>query len=223
MPNNNTSFSSSEDTNQEFEYAGFWVRFAAFLLDMFIVFLGTFVLKFIFFIISIFTGFAETEILFSFTLKDIIIYLCQVTYFVILTYNTGSTLGKRAMNLMVIPAHQNPDIQETDSDLHRNKEQLTLLNVIYRETIGRYLSAVILNIGYLITILDKENRALHDILCDTRVIYAKKIKIYPEYQMPIMHPVSAGYNPDREPFEEIKPYSYNTETQLNNQNEELHE
>lgn len=163
----------------EYQYAGFWARFAAYLLDIMIVFAGTLILRFILGCVSLFTGITlfDTEVLFSFSLKDILIYLCNVVYFVVLTYYTGATLGKKAMNLKVITS---------------SNESLTLMDVLYRETIGRYLSGCILYIGYLLSILDNEKRTLHDILCDTRVIYAKKIKIYPEYQAPAMPP---GYIP----------------------------
>ena len=101
-------------------------------------------------------------------MKDIVLYLLQVIYFILFTYHTGTTLGKRALNLRVI---------RTDDE-----EKLDLFTVIYRETIGRFLSGLIICIGYLIIGIDKEKRGLHDILCDTRVIYAKKVKVYPVYQ-----------------------------------------
>ena len=82
------------------------------------------------------------------------------------TYHTGTTLGKKALNLRVVRV---------------DDERLTLLTVIYRETIGRFLCALILCVGYLLIGVDKEKRGLHDILCDTRVIYAKKVKVYPQY------------------------------------------
>ena len=74
------------------------------------------------------------------------------------------------MNLRVVSAHH---------------KKLTFLNVLYRETIGRFLSNFILGIGYILIGIDKEKRGLHDILSDTRVIYGKKIKVYPVYQRPV--------------------------------------
>lgn len=62
--------------------------------------------------------------LFSYTIKDIYLYLGGVLYYILLTYYTGTTLGKKLMNLRVVA--------ETG-------EKLTLFNVIYRETIGRFL------------------------------------------------------------------------------------
>ena len=61
----------------------------------------------------------------------------------------------------------------------KDGEKLRLFDVVYRETIGKFLSGVIMNIGYIIAGIDSEKRALHDILCDTRVIYAKRVKVIP--------------------------------------------
>jgi uncharacterized RDD family membrane protein YckC len=35
---------------------------------------------------------------------------------------------------------------------------------------GKLLSAIILGIGYIMAAFDSEKRALHDMICDTRVI-----------------------------------------------------
>ena len=71
------------------------------------------------------------------------------------------------------------------------------IDIVYRETVGKFLSGIFLSIGYILVGLDNEKRALHDILCDTRVIYAKKIKIYPVFQKPI--PPAPYYMPPTPP------------------------
>ena len=53
---------------------------------------------------------------------------------------------------------------------------MTFINVLYRETIGKYLSAIAF-IGYFMIAIDDEKRGLHDRLCDTRVIYNFKLPI----------------------------------------------
>lgn len=82
-------------------------------------------------------------------------YLISSAYFIAFTYLSGATLGKRLFHLKVID---------------KGGEKLTFLNVIYRETIGRFLSGL-LCLGYLLIAVDTEKRGLHDVLCDTRVIY----------------------------------------------------
>lgn len=43
-----------------------------------------------------------TDILFHYSLKDIVLYALKVLYFIAFTYLTGTTLGKKAMNLRVV-------------------------------------------------------------------------------------------------------------------------
>lgn len=153
-------------------YAGFWVRFAAFLIDSLIVGAGLLVLRLVLFfgfsVFHIFDGnLLDAKVLFFYTWKDIILYLAGAAYYIVCTYCAGATAGKWLFNLQVVPAE---DSQE---------KKLTLMNVIYRETVGKFLSGVILNLGYIIAGMDREKEALHDILCDTRVIYAKRVKVIP--------------------------------------------
>ena len=163
---------SSRDT----EYAGFWVRLAAYVIDSIIVFFGLLFVRL--FLSGIMSVLSDTwiggNILFHYTLKDILLYGFQVLYFILCTYLTSTTLGKRAMNLRVVSA---------------DGQKLTILNIVYRETIGRFLCSLSVGIGYIIAGVDREKRGLHDILCDTRVIYAKRVKVipvYPRYQAPPM-------------------------------------
>ncbi len=157
---------------QEIIYAGFWVRLAAYAIDSVIVFAGLLIVRIVLLGMSPLTDgtFLGGNILFHYTLKDMILYGVQVFYFILCTYHSGTTPGKRVMNLRVVSAGE--------------EEKLGLLNVIYRETVGRFLSGLVLCIGYIIIGIDKEKRGLHDMLCDTRVIYGRRIKIYPMYQTP---------------------------------------
>lgn len=108
------------------------------------------------------TELLEYRVLFSYTIKDIYLYLGGVLYYILLTYYTGTTLGKKLMNLRVV--------SETG-------EKLTLFNVIYRETIGRFLCSFFGGIGYIMAGIDGQKRGLHDMICGTRVIYEKRVKV----------------------------------------------
>ncbi len=148
------------------------MRFAAFLIDSLIVGILTLAARLVLAVsFSVFGLFEvnplDVEVLFTYTVKDIILYLLGAAYYIICTYCAGTTAGKRLFNLRVVPA-------ET-----KDGEKLRLFDVVYRETIGKFLSGVIMNIGYIIAGIDSEKRALHDILCDTRVIYAKRVKVIP--------------------------------------------
>ncbi len=141
------------------------MRLAAYMIDSMIVFAGLLVVRLIMSgVMSALEGTAiGGNILFRYNLKDIVLYLCEVCYFILFTYCTGTTIGKKAMNLRVVYAG--------------DEKKLRLFTVAYRETVGRFLSGILFCIGYLLIGIDREKRGLHDILCDTRVIYAKKIKV----------------------------------------------
>lgn len=152
-------------------YAGFWVRLAAYVIDSVIVFFALLLVRlFSSGLISLTEGTVlGGNVLFNYTLKDIILYVFQVLYFILFTYCTGTTPGKRLMNLYVVSV---------------DEKKLSFLDVLYRETIGRFLCGLTVGIGYIIAGVDKEKRGLHDMLCDTRVVYMRRIKTYPVFQAP---------------------------------------
>lgn len=139
-------------------YAGFFVRLAAYLVDIIIVSVALLTLRTPMWIASLFKADIPLmqPILFEFSTLDIFLYLLTVLYFILMTYIKGTTIGKQLFRLRVVSA--NPE------------EKLSLINVIYRETIGRYLSSLLF-IGYILIAANNDKRALHDILCDTYVIY----------------------------------------------------
>ena len=112
---------NSASEEQQFTYAGFFVRLSAYMIDLIILFVATLIIR----IITGF-GFFNTRVLFSFTLRDIIMYLCHAFYFILFTYMTRTTPGKRIMNLMVV----------CDED----QNTMNLKDIIFRETVGKYLS-----------------------------------------------------------------------------------
>jgi uncharacterized RDD family membrane protein YckC len=136
-------------------YAGFWTRFAAVLIDGVILF---FVNAGIGFVAGV--GFASTLRTPSpgFIVLQAIVMLINlcigVGYEVILIGKYGATVGKMACKIKVVTAQGG--------------------NVSYLLALGRYfakmLSGLILGIGYLMAAFDDEKRALHDRICDTRVI-----------------------------------------------------
>lgn len=139
------------------QYAGFFVRFFAWMIDVCMVGI---LLLFIKIPVWVSTFLVEENplfqnVLFQFSIWDIICYLLGVTYSVLMIYYGGATLGKKALKLRVIG----------------RENTLSFLTVLYRETVGKYLSSVILCIGFLLIGIDSQKRGLHDILCDTWVVY----------------------------------------------------
>lgn len=158
------------------EPAGFWIRFAAYLIDFVIV-------MFALGIVNVFMNpFMEAlkdtpfgkEILFQYTFADIFEYILTMVYFIALTYFTGATLGKKVLNLKVVSAEKD--------------EKLKLFNVVYREVIGRYFSDFLGGIGYLAVVFNDEKKAIHDMLADTKVVKVIKVNPYYAYQQPMSQP-----------------------------------
>lgn len=156
-------------------FAGFWVRLAAWTLDWCIVSVGLAAVRLTMSgIMSLLEGTPlGGNLLFTYSLKDIVLYIGGAAYYVLCTYYAGTTLGKRALNLKVVSAD--------------GRDKLTFFQVLYRETVGKFLSGFVVCVGYILIGIDREKRGLHDILADTRVVYGKRIRLYPVY------PAGRGY------------------------------
>jgi len=163
-------------------YAGFFVRLAAYLIDSVIV--GSVLAVVIRFPVWISTLFnAENilvrDVIFDYSIKDMVIYALSALYFILLTYKTGMTIGKKMLHVKVVSAEDRP---------------MTLFEVIYRETIGRFLSGLIVYGGYFMIGLHKEKRGLHDLMADTKVVYSHKKLV--EVETPVVyHEITQAYVP----------------------------
>ena len=139
-------------------YAGFFVRLAAYLIDWIIVGAALLVIRIPMWILF-FSGSADfvfKDFIFQYSVYDIILYLLKVTYFVLLTYFTGATLGKRLMHIKVISTEE---------------RKPTFFEIAFRESVGKFLAALIIYAGYIMVGVDKRKRGLHDMLSDTYVVY----------------------------------------------------
>ena len=160
MQNNEYTTEEIITIEPELNYAGFLPRLVAFAIDNLLIAIVLLFVKIPLGIATLISGASmlTKPVLFEFSTLDIIFYLLGVLYFVIATYNTGTTFGKWLLKLKVVSS---------------NNTKPSFLDLVYRETIGRYLSSIIF-IGYIIIPFDSEKRGLHDRLCDTRVIYNLK-------------------------------------------------
>ena len=141
----------------EMVYAGFWIRFGAKIIDAIILTVLGFVVSIPGYFI---TGAPQSggQISMGFIAGNGLIALIsvavQIAYPVYLLGKYSATLGKMACGLKVV---------RSDGD-----------KISYARAFGRYfaeiLSSIILGIGYIIAAFDEEKRALHDRICDTRVI-----------------------------------------------------
>lgn len=164
--------------NKEPIYAGFFVRMAAFIIDNIIVWCGLLLIRIPFGIMSLSSpdNFLVKDFIFQYSVIDIVLYLAGCAYFILMTYYSGSTVGKRLLHIKVVSSED------------RN---LTFFEVAFRETIGRYLAGIIVDAGYLMVGVDKDKRGFHDILADTRVVYEhpKPQYVTPMQPKPMSRPV----------------------------------
>ncbi len=131
----------------ELVYAGFWIRVGAKIIDWVI---GA--------VVSSGFGFAAGLIggIQAHLTANILTWGFAVAYPTFFLGKYGATPGKMACGLKVI---------RPDGEALRYGRALGRF-------FGEFLSAVILCIGYLMVAFDKEKRALHDRVCDTRVVKA---------------------------------------------------
>jgi uncharacterized RDD family membrane protein YckC len=147
-------------------YGGFWIRFVAQFLDGFLqeivripialLLLGAAVLPF-----RTYSGTAGNPTAFTAALFTVyfITFMIACLYEVIMIRQFGATLGKMAVGVKVV---------RTDGS-----------GISWGISIGRYfmklVSGFILAIGYIMAGFDSEKRALHDRVCDTRVVYKRSL------------------------------------------------
>ena len=146
------------------EYGGFWIRLVAKIIDTFIVSLiNLAIIVPLSLLFNLGLGIDENLESFSAILvSQGIIALLQVI--MVVGYSTffigkyDATPGKMACDLKVVT-----------SDIGK----VSYKRAIYR-AFGEMLSAVFLNIGYIVAAFSDEKITLHDYLCNTRVIKEQK-------------------------------------------------
>ncbi len=154
---------SGASVTARWHYAGFWIRFVAVFIDGIALQVVTIPMW------LLFSGAVSTSlnaarpnpaVVFSTMLMlNFVIMLIACLYEVIMIRYYGATLGKMAAGVKVV---------RTDGS-----------GVGWGISIGRYfmkiVSSMILLIGYIIAGFDDEKRALHDRVCDTRVVYKQSL------------------------------------------------
>jgi uncharacterized RDD family membrane protein YckC len=148
-------------------YAGFWIRVVAFLIDSVILGIVSSILQYAMFPATLTTtpippgsnpfdtlGPAMARAGWAILASTLI----SVTYSAWFIGALGATPGLMALGLKVV----RPDGS----------------SVGYGRAVARYFAAMlggmILGIGYLLVAFDSEKRALHDMICDTRVINTRE-------------------------------------------------
>lgn len=134
-------------------FAGFWMRFWAYLLDLIVIgSIDRILINPIFRALDI--PLTEINIFAPITIATAITFYA---YFVLMTRFFNQTLGKMAFGLKVV---------------NIKGQKLTWGTIIFREWIGRFISATIM-IGYVIVAFLPKKQGLHDLFADTTVIHEK--------------------------------------------------
>jgi uncharacterized RDD family membrane protein YckC len=136
------------------DYAGFWIRFGAVFIDGIILSVFNLILE-IPVILIIARGSMDSSAMVPIRIiASLIQFMVPVAYTTWLLGKYGATLGKMACRIKVVTA----DVG----------------SISYARAFGRYfakwISWMILGIGFLMAAFDDQKRTLHDRICDTRVI-----------------------------------------------------
>ena len=133
-------------------FAGFWMRFWAYLIDVIVVASLNGIL-----ITPLIRGFdlpgTEPAVL---PLQAFLTGIVYYAYFILMTKFLSQTLGKMLFGLKV-------------ASLKSHK--LTWGTVIFREGIGRFISKTILFVGFLVVAFTNKKQGIHDLFADTSVIH----------------------------------------------------
>jgi len=139
------------------KYAGFWMRFWAYLVDVIIVSsISGLLMSFI----NMFTESGTIHIGF-WTLTGILSALTFYLYFLLMTKYFNQTLGKMIFGLKVIRG---------------DGENLTWGDLLFREVVGRFIHRVlgILIFLYIVVAFSPKKQGIHDMIADTRVVFTKR-------------------------------------------------
>ncbi|MCE7793341.1 RDD family protein [Salipaludibacillus sp. CUR1] len=150
IKNEETSIVTEEEITVQ--YAGFWMRFWAYIVDLIVVSsINGLVLFPLFLVMNV------NELTWGiFTLAGVISVIIAYAYFILMTKKYRQTLGKQLLGIKVFSYEA---------------KELTWLDVIFREVVGRFIhqSLTFTNLLYLIVAFSQEKRGLHDRIGNTFV------------------------------------------------------
>ncbi len=140
------------------ETAGFVTRLIAYVVDLFVV--GLLIAAMLWTADRIDRALDITILDLSLELGTVALYLVPfvaAAYYVFFWSLTGATIGKWLLGLRVV----SPD-----------GSRISIARALVR-LVGYVLSAVAVYVGYLWVLVDGKRRAWHDMLAQTRVVYAR--------------------------------------------------
>jgi len=135
--------------------AGFWIRVVAYVIDFLLLWSVQFILSLLIGLTVNMLGLpAEGN-----QSIDVVVWLFGVTlslgYAVFFIGYCGQTPGKMALRIKVIRTDGSP---------------VSYGRAVLREVLGKFVSSILLCVGYLMVAFDSQKQGLHDKMADTYVI-----------------------------------------------------
>lgn len=146
----------NEKNQNQYQFAGFWVRLTAYFIDSFILLIPIL-------LISVLAGFPLEKISF----EEMPWFLTLLFVAIVWGYNIffltkyGTTIGKKVFRIKVIGSDGNI---------------IGLKNAVLRETIGRILSSLFFSLGYIWVAFDSKKQAWHDKIARSYVILTQPLR-----------------------------------------------
>ncbi len=143
-------------------YGGFWIRFAAVMIDGTLLGVVNFLVELPLMILVMpkvgLTPGALSPALIGLTAVQTLLNLAiACAYEVYFISTRGATIGKQALGLKVVRADGTG----------------IPLSLAFGRYFAKWINTFTLAIGYIMAGFDEQKRALHDRICETRVIYSK--------------------------------------------------
>jgi uncharacterized RDD family membrane protein YckC len=151
-------FQENSFSHEGLNYAGFWIRVGCSIVDILVLMAVNFVIGFVLGFGTISQTSSPEAALGIQLFLQFLQFAVGFTYTTVMIWKYGATLGVMAGGLRIVNADGS--------------------NISYLKSVGRYfaymLNGFTFGIGFIMVAFDKEKRALHDMICDTRVIYKNK-------------------------------------------------
>lgn len=149
-----TAAEASEPVPETRRYAGFWMRFWAYLIDLVVLFSINGILltplKFI--------NDGEMVDIGYWTLTGVLSAIVFYVYFLLMTKKFSQTIGKMILGIKVV---------------REDGEPLRWSDLFFREVIGRFFYRVfqIFALLYIVVAFSHEKQGIHDMIGNTRVVF----------------------------------------------------
>lgn len=143
-------------TMTQLDYAGFWIRLGAWIIDYIIVGVVNLMISIPFLFLQMSAASSNDlsgSLLYS-LLSSLLNMIVTISYGTVFIGKWGATLGKMACGLKVV----NPE-----------GEKITYLRAFAR-VFAKAVNWLTLFVGYIMVAFDEEKQGLHDRICSTRVI-----------------------------------------------------